>query len=739
MITEQVTKKAITLGGKEITFESGKMAKQADAAIVVSCGDTMVLVTAMASKREVDRDFFPLTIDVEERMYAAGKIPGGFFKREGRPSEKSILNARLIDRPLRPNFDQSMRIEVQVVATTLSVDQVNPQDVLGLVGASMALTVSDIPFDGPVGAVRVGRVSGNLVANPTFQQLDDSDLDLVVAGVMDPETDEIHVIMVEAEAKQVPEEELVQALEFARQGIRQMIEVQLEMAAEIGRPKREINLKKPDMGLAQARYPMLPDMVNQAIHKIAEERLLKAERDERIKALHDEMLDVDESEEEAAELTRSFNAWFDKLVEQSLRNMIVNEARRVDGRAPDEIREITAEVGLIPRTHGSGLFTRGQTQVLTLLTLGAVSESQTIDDLTLEDTKRYIHHYNFPPFSVGETGVIRGPRRREIGHGSLAERALEPVIPDELTFPYAIRLVSEVLSSNGSTSMGSVCGSTLALMDAGVPLKDGKGVGGIAMGLIKEGDRYVVLSDIQGIEDKYGDMDFKVAGTRDGVTALQMDMKVRGIDVSVMRQALAQAREGRLFIMEKMMEAISQPRSDVKEFAPRVISMTVPVDKIREVIGSGGKVIHKLVADFDVNIDIEDDGRVFITAKDKDSGMAARQTIEQIIREAKPGEEFMGTVTRTTTFGAFVEFLPGKEGLVHISKLSDHRIEKVEDVVNVGDKLKVKVVEIDRMGRVNLIASDFYTGPTERREGDRRDGPRGPRDDRPRRPRDDRR
>jgi len=739
MIVEQVTRKSITLGGKEITFESGKMARQADAAILVTCGDTMALVTAMASKREVDRDFFPLTIDVEERMYAAGKIPGGFFKREGRPSEKSILNARLIDRPLRPNFDQSMRIEVQVVATTLSVDQVNPQDVLGLVGASAALTISDIPFDGPVGAVRVGRVNGNLVANPTFQELDDSDLDLVVAGVMDRESGEVHVIMVEAEAKQVPEEELVEALEFARQGIRQMIEVQLEMAAEIGRPKREINLKKPDLGLAQARYPMLPDRVDQTMHKIAEERLLKADRDDRINALRDEMLDVEKDDEDAAEMIRAYNAWFDQLVEESIRNMIVSEGRRVDGRAPDEIRKITAEVGLIPRTHGSGLFTRGQTQVLTLLTLGAISESQTIDDLTLEDTKRYIHHYNFPPFSVGETGVIRGPRRREIGHGALAERALEPVIPDELTFPYAIRMVSEVLSSNGSTSMGSVCGSTLALMDAGVPLKDGKGVGGIAMGLIKKGDKCVVLSDIQGIEDKYGDMDFKVAGTRDGVTALQMDMKVRGIDVSVMREALAQAREGRLYILGKMMEAIEQPRSDVSEFAPRVISMTVPVDKIREVIGSGGKVIHKLVADFDVNIDIEDDGRVFITAKDKDSGMAAKQTIEQIIREAKPGEEFMGKVTRTTTFGAFVEFLPGKEGLVHISKLSDHRIEKVEDVVNVGDALKVKVVEVDRMGRVNLIASDFYTGPIERRDSDRREGPRGPRDDRPRRPRDDRR
>ncbi len=739
MITGQTTTKMISVDGKEITFESGKMALQADAAMVVTCGGTMVLVTAVGSKSEVDRDFFPLTIDVEERMYAAGKIPGGFFKREGRPSEKSILNARLIDRPLRPNFDQDMRIEVQVVATILSVDQVNPPDVLGLVGASAALTVSDIPFDGPVGAVRVGRINGQFVANPTFQQLDDSDLDLVVAGVMDRQTGEIHIIMVEAEAKQVPEDELVSALEFSRHGIRQTIQAQLDMRAEIGCPKREVNLRKPDLARVQARYPMLPDIVDQTIHRIAAEGMLKAERDDAIQKLHDEMLDVGEDEEEAGELVRAFDVWFDQLVEQSIRNMIVKEGRRVDGRSPDEIRQITAEVGIIPRTHGSGLFTRGQTQVLTLLTLGAISESQTIDDLTLEDTKRYIHHYNFPPFSVGETAPIRGPRRREIGHGALAERALEPVIPDELTFPYAIRLVSEVLSSNGSTSMGSVCGSTLALMDAGVPLKEGKGVGGIAMGLIKEGDRTVVLSDIQGIEDKYGDMDFKVAGTRDGVTALQMDMKVRGIDVSVMRQALEQARQGRLFILEKMMEAIPAPRSDVSEFAPRVISMTVPVDKIREVIGTGGKVIHKLVADFDVNIDIEDDGRVFITAKDKNSGLDAKHTIEQIIREAKPGEEFMGTVTRTTTFGAFVEFLPGKEGLVHISKMSDHRIEKVEDVVNVGDKLKVKVVEIDRMGRVNLIASDLYHGPTERREGERREGPRSHRDDRPRRPRDERR
>ncbi|MHB8780910.1 MAG: polyribonucleotide nucleotidyltransferase [Candidatus Geothermincolia bacterium] len=723
---QKVTKKILMVDGKEVSFETGKLAQQADGSVLLTCGGTILLVTATASRGEVDRDFFPLTVDVEERMYAAGKIPGGFFRREGRPSDKATLNARLIDRPLRPNFEQSMRIEVHVMVTILSVDQVNPQDVLGILGASAALHISNIPWNGPIGAVRVGRIGDRYIINPTIADLDDSSFDMVVAGVVDAATGDVDIIMVEAEAQQVPEAELVRALEAAKEPIRAMVELQEELRSEIGEPKREVKLAEMDFSAVMARYPQLPQAVDEAVHACANERLLKKERDDRLEAAYDAVFDIDPAEENARELTQTFKAWFDELVNDKLRDMMLNEQLRLDGRRPDEIREITCDVGIIPRTHGSGLFTRGQTQVLTLLTLGGVSQHQIIDDLTLEATKRYIHHYNFPPFSVGEARPVRGPRRREIGHGALAERALEPVVPAEEDFPYTIRMVSEVLSSNGSTSMASVCGSSLALMDAGVPLKEKRAVAGIAMGLIKDAGRTVVLSDIQGAEDKYGDMDFKVAGTYEGVTALQMDMKVRGIGVDVMGQALEQAKQGRQFILDKMMATIQAPREDVSEFAPRVISMQVPVDKIREVIGQGGKVIHKLVADFDVNIDIEDDGRVFITAKDKDSGLDAKRTIEQIIMEVKPGDEFTGTVTRIMAFGAFVEYLPGKEGLVHISKLSDHHIEKVEDVVNIGDKLTVKVAEIDRMGRINLVSAAVTKPyeprpPREPRDRDRRD------------------
>jgi polyribonucleotide nucleotidyltransferase len=698
---------SVDLFGKEIEFEVGKLATLADGAVVVSCGGTDILVTAMGSKQEVDRDFFPLTVDVEERMYAAGKIPGGFFRREGRPSERSILTARLIDRPLRPNFPGEMRIEVQIIATILSVDQSNAPDILAINGASAALCISDIPWTGPVGAVRVGLTPDGFVINPTFQEMANSSLDLVVAGVLNEETNEVDVIMVEAGAEQVPEADIVDALEFSRQGIREMIKLQQAMMREVGKAKREVKLKTYDFDAVRMRFPEMKSRLDQLLREIARNQLDKSERDEQIDAMLQGYLDTAESEDRGEEFQAAVREYFDQLKSKAIRRLIVDEDLRIDGRRPEEIRPISCEVGLISRTHGSGLFARGLTQVLTLLTLGPISDVQTIDDLSLDESKRYLHHYNFPPFSVGETGRLGSPRRREIGHGALAERALVSIIPDESQFPYTIRLVSEVLSSNGSTSMASVCASTLALMDAGVPLKDNKAVAGIAMGLIKEEDKTVVLTDIQGAEDKSGDMDFKVAGTEEGITALQMDMKVRGISVETMERALAQAREARLYILRKIRETIPEPKKELSPYAPRVITFNIPVDKIREVIGPGGKVIHKIVADHDVELDIEDDGRVFITSKDLESGMAARKTVEQIIREPKPGEVYDGTVTRITSFGAFVEFLPGKEGLVHISKLADRHIPRVEDVVNVGDPIKVEVLEIDKMGRINLRAIDL--------------------------------
>ncbi len=705
-MTEETKNYSVEVFGKTIEFEIGKLALLADGAVMVSCGGTDILVTAMGSRHEVDRDFFPLVVDVEERMYAAGKIPGGFFRREGRPSEKSILTARLIDRPLRPSFPEGMRIEVQVIATMLSVDQTNPPDVLSINGASAALCISDIPFNGPIGAVRVGLLPRGLVMNPTLQELDESRLDLVVAGVLNPESNEVDVIMVEAGASQVPEEEIVDALEFSKQGIREMIRIQQQMAAEIGKPKRSVNLKTHDYEAVAARFPDMQRRVEQAVRDIAGNQLEKPERDHALENLLNEILLPVEMEGAPEELLEGAKAYFDELVGKSMRRMVIEEETRIDGRRPEDIRPITCEVGLVSRTHGSGLFKRGLTQVLTLLTLGPISDMQRIDDLSPEESKRFLHHYNFPPFSVGETGILRGPRRREIGHGALAERALVNLIPDEDRFPYTIRLVSEVLSSNGSTSMASVCASSLALMDAGVPLKENRAVAGIAMGLIKEEDRVAVLTDIQGFEDKYGDMDFKVAGTEEGVTALQMDMKIRGITVETMQRALAQAREARLYVLRKIREALPEPRKELSPYAPRVVTFEVPVDKIREVIGPGGKVIHRIVAEHDVELDIEDDGRVFITAKDLASAQGARLMVEQIIREARPGEQFEGTVTRTTSFGAFVEYLPGKEGLVHISRLSERHIPRVEDVINVGDRVKVEVTEIDKLGRVNLKALD---------------------------------
>jgi len=736
MTEDEVRRYSVELSGKVTELETGKLASLADGAVVISCGGTDILVTAMGSKHEVDRDYFPLVVDVEERMYAAGKIPGGFFRREGRPSEKSILNARLIDRPLRPTFPEGMRIEVQVIATILSVDQTNPPDVMAINGASAALSISDVPFNGPVGAVRVGLLADGLMLNPTLPELENSRLDLVVAGVLNPETNEVDIIMVEAGASQVPEDEMVDALQFSKQGIREMIRIQQQMMREIGKEKRSVNLKSFDFDAVQARFPEMQNRVEQLVRETARNQLDKSERDRGMDNLQNELHLAAEIEGASEDFLEAVKEYFSHLVGKTTRRMIVEEDMRIDGRRPEEIRSISCEVGLISRTHGSGLFKRGLTQVLTLLTLGPISDMQKIDDLSPDESKRYLHHYNFPPFSVGETGMLRGPRRREIGHGALAERALVSIIPDEEQFPYTIRLVSEVLSSNGSTSMASVCASTLALMDAGVPLKDNKAVAGIAMGLIKEEEKVAVLTDIQGFEDKYGDMDFKVAGTESGITALQMDMKIHGISVETMQRALAQARDARLYILRKISEAMPEPRTDLSPYAPRVVTFEVPVDKIREVIGPGGKVIHRIMAEHDVELDIEDDGRVFITAKDLESAQGARRMVEQIIREAKAGEQYDGTVTRTTSFGAFVEILPGKEGLIHISKLADRHIPRVEDVINVGDKVKVEVMEIDKMGRINLRALDLKipdnlpdSGPPrdDRRPDGRRDSRQQPR------------
>ncbi len=736
MTEDEVRRYSVELSGKVTELETGKLASLADGAVVISCGGTDILVTAMGSKHEVDRDYFPLVVDVEERMYAAGKIPGGFFRREGRPSEKSILNARLIDRPLRPTFPEGMRIEVQVIATILSVDQSNPPDVMAINGASAALSISDVPFNGPVGAVRVGLFADGLMLNPTLPELENSRLDLVVAGVLNPETNEVDIIMVEAGASQVPEDEMVDALQFSKQGIREMIRIQQQMMREIGKEKRSVNLKSFDFDAVQVRFPEMQNRVEQLVRETARNQLDKSERDRGMDNLQNELHLAAEIEGASEDFLEAVKEYFSHLVGKTTRRMIVEEDMRIDGRRPEEIRSISCEVGLISRTHGSGLFKRGLTQVLTLLTLGPISDMQKIDDLSPDESKRYLHHYNFPPFSVGETGMLRGPRRREIGHGALAERALVSIIPDEEQFPYTIRLVSEVLSSNGSTSMASVCASTLALMDAGVPLKDNKAVAGIAMGLIKEEEKVAVLTDIQGFEDKYGDMDFKVAGTESGITALQMDMKIHGISVETMQRALAQARDARLYILRKISEAMPEPRTDLSPYAPRVVTFEVPVDKIREVIGPGGKVIHRIMAEHDVELDIEDDGRVFITAKDLESAQGARRMVEQIIREAKAGEQYDGTVTRTTSFGAFVEILPGKEGLIHISKLADRHIPRVEDVINVGDKVKVEVMEIDKMGRINLRALDLKipdnlpdSGPPrdDRRPDGRRDSRQQPR------------
>lgn len=676
------------LAGRPLIIETGKMAKQANGACLVRYGDTVVLVATTVSKEPKEgTDFFPLTVDYEEKMYAVGKMPGGFLRREGRPGNSAILNARLIDRPLRPLFDKRCRNDVHVVATVLSVDYDNAPELCGMLGASLSIAISDFPWDGPIAGVRIGRVDGQYVVNPTQEQLAASSMNITVAGT------EEAIMMVEGGANEAPEEEVLDAILFGHETIKELCRFQKKIIAEVGKEKRKLV------------FPEIPEEIEKAVADYATADLKKAifdadklRRDGNIdavkKAAKEHFADI--YPDNGADVAESL----DHLTKQIVRDSISNEGIRPDGRKLTEIRPITCEVGLLPRVHGSALFTRGQTQALSVTTLAPMSETQIIDDLTPITEKRYIHQYNFPSYCVGETKGSRGPGRREIGHGALAERALRLVIPSVEEFPYAIRVVSEILESNGSSSQASVCGSTMSLMNAGVPIK--APVAGIAMGLIENGGKFSILSDIQGMEDALGDMDFKVAGTAKGVTAIQMDIKVHGITRDILLQALKQAHEGRIFILGKIAECIDKPADHLSPYAPKIIAITIPVDKIREVIGAGGKTINKIQDETGTKLDIEEDGHVYISSTDEEAAQKAKKIVEGLTHEVKAGETYLGRVTRLMKFGAFVEILPGKEGLVHVSQLALHRVEKPEDVVHVGDEIMVKVTEIDDKGRINL-------------------------------------
>ncbi|MGE5422174.1 MAG: polyribonucleotide nucleotidyltransferase [Ignavibacteriales bacterium] len=682
------------IAGRSLRVEIGKVAKQAGGAAMMFYGDTVVLVTATSSKEPREGiDFFPLTCDYEERMYAVGKIPGGFIKREGRPTEAAILSSRLIDRPIRPLFPKGFRNDVQIVATVMSVDQNNPPDVTAITGASIALCISDIPFSNPVAAVIVGMIDDEFVLNPTVEQAAKSQMHLTVAGTRDA------IMMVEAGANEIPEARMLDAIFYAHEEIKKIVAFEAKIMAEVGKEKAAVKLFEANPEILEAvraySYAQFQAALMSSDKKLREEQTNNVHAD--AKAHFAEIYPNDGKE---------VGTILEKIEKEIVRKMILDEGKRVDGRSLTEIRPITCEIGVLPRPHGTGLFTRGQTQVLSVTTLGAASEEQMLDGLGVQDAKRYIHHYNFPAFSVGETKPLRGPGRREIGHGALAERALVAVLPSQEVFPYTIRVVSDVLESNGSTSMGSVCGSTMSLMHAGVPIK--APVSGIAMGLVKEGDKFAILSDIQGLEDALGDMDFKVAGTEKGITALQMDIKIAGLTREIMEKAVAQAREGRMHIMNIMIKTISQPNENLSSFAPRMIKVTINPDKIREVIGPGGKIINRIVAETGAKLDIEDNGSVFIMAADQQSAEKAKYLVDCLVKEVEVGKIYAGKVTRIMDFGAFVEIIPGvlgtsgKEGLVHISQLAEARTAKVRDVVDLGDEIMVKVTEIDSQGRINL-------------------------------------
>ena len=690
---------SMELGGRTLTMETGELARQANGSVFLRYGDTCVLVAATASPNPREgADFFPLTVDYEERMYAAGKIPGGFIKREGRPSEKATLSARLIDRPIRPLFADGFRNDIQIVCTVLSIDPEVDPDVIALTGAGATLAVSDIPFDYPVAGVRVGLIEGRYVINPTRTALETSVLDMIIAGTADA------VMMVEGGCKEISEEDFLGGVEAGHEAIKQILSRTRELVERAGKPKREFPLFNPS--------PQMRQFVDEAFGAdIARAMRItgKADRNRAFDAIS-RVTALSRLSGHASEpalrplLEDGKNHDFEKCVkareEEELRVMVVDEGLRPDGRKRDEIRPISCRTSVVPRTHGSGLFTRGETQIFTAATLGSISDEQRVDGLLPQYFKRYMHYYNFPPYSVGEARPMRGPGGREIGHGWLAERALVPMLPDPDQFPYTLRLVSETFESNGSSSMGSVCASTLALMDAGVPLK--KHVGGIAMGLILKDGGYSVLSDIQGLEDALGEMDFKVAGTVDGITAVQMDIKVRGITIEIMRKAMAQALEGRVFIIGKLKEAIAAPRRTLSHFAPRMFVLEIHPDKIKDIIGPGGKVINKIVADTGAKIDIENDGRVFIASPDAEAGEKAKRMVEDIARDVEVGEVYTGVVKRIINIGAFVQILPGKEGLIHISQLANHRVNRVEDEVQIGDEVIVRVTEIDNQGRINL-------------------------------------
>lgn len=686
-----------TLGDEVVTIETGKLAQQAGGAVTVRCGDTMLLVTAtMARTAREGTDFFPLTVDFEERLYAAGRIPGSFFRREGRPTESSILIMRLTDRPLRPLFPKGLRNDVQIVITPLSQDEEHQSDILSIIGASAALTISDIPFDGPVGAMRVGYIDGEIVINPSISQMENSTLDLRLASSADA------VLMVEAGANEVSEEVMVEALRQGHEAIQDMIRAQNEMREAAGKPKRAFTPHALPDELREIVRQQVGDRLPEAIYDAAN----KQDLNERLRNLRSELNESLGKEWD----TKQIRTIFEEIESEIIRKRTIEEGVRADRRDPHTIRPLSAEVGLLPRTHGSGLFTRGETQVLSVATLGTPREEQMLDDLSPDESKRYMHHYNFPPYSTGEARFMRGPKRREIGHGALAERALQAVLPDSSEFPYTIRVVSEAVSSNGSTSMASVCGSTLSLMDAGVPIKSP--VAGIAMGLMMEGDRYQILTDIQGLEDHIGDMDFKVAGTRDGITALQMDIKVAGISYNILVEALEQAHQARMQILDVIDECIPTPHAELSPYAPRITILHVHPDKLGAVIGSGGKTVRAIQEECNVRVDIEDDGSIYIASTSGPDAEKAQKMIESLIEDAELGHIYTGRVVRVTDFGAFVEILPGKDGLVHISQLADYRVNTVEDVARVGDEIMVMVTGISAEGKIRLSRRAVLAGWT---------------------------
>ncbi len=686
-MAEEIQEFSTEIAGKKFIVETGEFAKQANGACMIRYGDTSVLSVATASKEPKDLPFFPLTVNYEERLYAVGKIPGGFIKREGRPSDKATLTSRLIDRPIRPLFPDGYRNEVQVISTVMSVDQDCSSEMAAMIGSSIALGISDIQLSEPIAGVNVGLVDGEFIINPDIEQQKNSEIELTVAGTKDA------INMVEAGAQEVPEDVMLEAIMFGHKEITRLVEFQEKIIAAVGVEKADMPLLDTDENTAAKVESEAKSKLQEAI-KVEE----KHAREEAITNVKNEVLALYEEEDE--EVISDVKSTLEKMVKEEVRRLITKEKVRPDGRKVDEIRPLSSRINVLPRTHGSGLFTRGQTQALSVCTLGALGDVQILDGLDLEESKRFMHHYNFPKYSVGETGPIRGPGRREIGHGALGERALEKVIPSEKDFPYTIRLVSEVLESNGSTSQASICASTLAMMDAGVPIKTP--VAGIAMGLVKSGEDYTILSDIQGMEDALGDMDFKVAGTEKGVTALQMDIKIDGLSKEILKEALTQAKKGRMHILESMLATIKEPKSELSQYAPKILTMKINPDKIRSVIGPSGKQINQIIEETGAKIDIEQDGSVFISSTDSSMNERTKEIIEDLVREVETGQMYLGTVKRIEKFGAFVELFKGKDGLVHISELAEERTNKVEDVVSIGDQIMVKVKEIDNQGRVNL-------------------------------------